>query len=474
MSVKAKMAETRLRYFGLGAFFAVVLAHSLRAESLEQRVVLLANSRQTESVALARYYAEQRQVPAANIIALPLPEEESIPWRQFLDQVWQPLQDELYRRGWIEGTASSLTDRLGRRRYAPTSHKISYLVLCRGVPLRIMEDPLLPTLREAPQIEAPLDRNEGAVDSELALLALGNHEVRGLVANPLFAQRGVLSLDAAQVIKVTRLDGPSWESARRLVANALAAERSGLIGRYYLDLQGPHAEGDKWLKAVGTQLDELGFPGDIEATPGTMAPTARFESPVFYFGWYADHLNGPMALEGFAFPAGAVAVHVHSFSAVSLREPGVGWCGPLVARGATATVGNVFEPFLGLTHRPTLLLRALSQGSNFGDAASYALPALSWQAVAIGDPLYRPFKVGLDEQLERIGQLTPALAALVRLRETNQLASSGQRPEAISAGREALRLAELSGAQSLEQEIKARLARLVAEPVEDHPTLGIR
>jgi len=42
-------------------------------------------------------------------------------------------------------------------------------------------------------------------------------------------------------------------------------------------------------------------------------------------------------------------------------------------------------------HRPHLLLRALARGHNFGDAVYYALPALSWQGVAIGDPLYRPF-----------------------------------------------------------------------------------
>ena len=74
-------------------------------------------------------------------------------------------------------------------------------------------------------------------------------------------------------------------------------------------------------------------------------------------------------------------------------------CGLLVACGVAATVGNVFEPYLQLTHRPDLLLRALVRGHNFGDAAYYALPVLSWQAIALGDPLYRPFRVTLDDQL---------------------------------------------------------------------------
>ena len=49
---------------------------TLQAVSLEERVVILANSRQPESVRLAEFYAAKRAIPAANIVALPLPETE--------------------------------------------------------------------------------------------------------------------------------------------------------------------------------------------------------------------------------------------------------------------------------------------------------------------------------------------------------------------------------------------------------------
>lgn len=105
-----------------------------KAHDLAARVVILANARSLDSIRLAEFYAEKRGVPAANIVTLPLPEAESITWREFIDQVYQPVQDELYRRGWIEGMATSLLDRLGRKRYAlygpgcPTS---SSAVACR-------------------------------------------------------------------------------------------------------------------------------------------------------------------------------------------------------------------------------------------------------------------------------------------------------------------------------------------------------
>ncbi|HEY0863222.1 MAG TPA: TIGR03790 family protein [Lacunisphaera sp.] len=399
-------------------------------DDLAARVVILANSRQPESVRLAEFYAEKRAVPPANIIALPLPEAETITWREFIDQVWQPLQDELLRRGWIEGTSSNLLDRLGRRRYAPTGNRISYLVVCRGVPLRIFNDPTLLEEKPVRKVAPELNKNEAAVDAELSLLAQGGHEIAAMVPNPLFANDRPPTLDTAMVVKVSRLDGPTWENARHLVTSALEAERTGLLGRYYVDLKGPHAEGDQWLEAAQKQLKELGFDGDADTGGGTFGAAARFDAPVLYFGWYAGNLNGPFAREGFAFPPGAVALHIHSFSAPTLRSADSGWCGPLVARGVAATVGNVFEPYLGLTHRPHFMLRALSEGKNFGDAVYYSLPALSWQAVAVGDPLYRPFKVSLEQQLQARDRLPPALAAYADLRRANLLVRQGKAGEA--------------------------------------------
>lgn len=400
------------------------------------RLVIVANSQQPESVELARFYAGKRGVPTDNIVALPLPMAETITWREFIDQVYQPLQDELYRRGWLEGTESTLVDRYGRRRYAFSGHRISYLVTCRGVPLRVQNEPAFVISNRA--MHAGFNKSESAVDAEFALLAFGEYEITGPLPNPLFARDLVMPLDAAQIVKVSRLDGPDWESARRLVTSALAAEERGLIGRYYVDLKGPHAQGDQWLEQAATQLRQLDFDGVVETTPGTLSEAARFDVPVLYFGWYAENVNGPFRTPGFTFPTGAIAQHIHSFSAQTLHSEGTGWCGPLVARGVAATVGNVFEPDLKFVHRPPLLLRALARGWNWGDAVFHALPALSWQQVALGDPLYRPFKVSLAEQLRRAGDLDPEVAAYLWLREANRLVRENRRLEAVAVLRRAL------------------------------------
>jgi len=197
---------------------------------------------------------------------------------------------------------------------------------------------------------------------------------------------------------------------------------------------GPHAQGERWLEETAKQLVALDFDTDVDRAGGSMPAWTRFDAPALYFGWYAGDLNGPFAQPGFAFPAGAVALHIHSYSADTLRSTTRGWVGPLVARGVTATVGNVTEPYLELTHEPQLLLQALARGDTWGDATAYAVPAYSWQAMAVGDPLYRPFKVSFADQWARRDKLPPEQRAYVVLRRMRELDRAGDRNAAIWAG----------------------------------------
>lgn len=426
----------------------MLIGAALRADDAAARLILVANSDDPDSVRLARYYAERRGVPAANILSFRMPQAETITWPEFVASIWQPLQDELIRAKWIDAATMDLFDDTGRRKRAPRGHRISYLVLCRGVPLRIDHSPALyhesPTLAAHPEFRT----NQASVDSELALLAQGAPPINGFVTNPLFARDRPGPFEEELVVKITRLDGPTYDDARALVDSALVAEKNGLIGRAYVDVGGITPEGDRWLESTAAQLAQLGFPLDVDRAPTTLAPTVRCDAPALYFGWYAADLNGPFALPGFRFPPGAIALHIHSFSARTLRSATEGWCGPLVARGVAATVGNVFEPYLQFTHEPQLLLRALADGMNFGDAAAYAVPVLSWQGVAIGDPLYRPFAVRPDQQLSAVARLSASRAGYVVLRQVALLEGNGKTDEALAllrrtvAQRPSLALAE--------------------------------
>ena len=406
---------------------------------LASRVVLLANANDSDSLRVARHYAEARGVPAANLIALPMPAAEIITWSEFISAIWTPLEDELVRAKWIEAIAMTTTDAVGRKKYDVHSHRIAALVVCRGVPLGIAHDPAL--YAEVPPFtqRGEFRTNSGSVDSELSLLARPNYPISAFVPNALFQNDRATRFDRDRIVEVARLDGPTVEDALALVDRALAAERTGLLGRAYLDFGGNHPDGDRWLESVAKQLDELGFDTDQERTPATFSAAVRMDAPVLYFGWYAGDLNGPFALPGFEFPPGAIALHIHSYSARTMHSTTAGWVAPFVARGATATFGNVFEPYLQLTHHPDLLLRALARGATLGDAAYYALPALSWQTVLIGDPLYRPFAVPFDEQWKDLKKLPPRLAGYAALRRAHQLDGLSRRDEATAFLRQAQR-----------------------------------
>ena len=426
------------KIFG-SVFLAVVLAGpGLGAESLAARVILLANADDPDSIRIAEHYAERRGVPRANIVALPMPQTELITWPEFVATVWQPLQDELVRRQWIDAIPMALLDEVGRKKYVINGHRISYLVTCRGVPLGIVNSPGLTAPPLPPFNRGEFRTNAGAVDSELSLLAQTNYPVNGFVLNPLFGNDRPATLAGSQVVKVTRLDGPTAADALALVDHAMVAERTGLLGRAYVDLANKNPDGDGWLESAAEQLTALGFDLDVDRSPATIPVTARFDAPVLYFGWYAGDLTGPFTLPGFQFPPGAIAIHIHSASAATLRSDRKTWCGPLVARGVTATVGNVFEPYLGFLHRPDMLLRALARGDTWGDAAYYAEPVLSWQAIAIGDPLYRPFARSFEEQWKDRAGLPSRLAGYAALREMHLLEAKQQAATALSTARTAM------------------------------------
>ncbi len=419
--------------------FVLPAVSGLRAaeDDPAQRVIILANSAADDSVALARYYAQRRGVPAENIIAFPLSKEEIISRTEYQTTLGQPLQDELVKRHWIDGLATDESDALGRKRYVMLGHRISYLVICRGVPLRIEHDPAQPVDLHPPLLNQALRTNGAAVDSELALLAQSGFPLTGFVSNPLFHNASPMRLTEGQVVKVSRLDGPTGADARRLVDQAMAAESTGLIGRAYIDLGGPHPQGDGWLAEAGKKLEALGFETDTDHKPETMTAEARFDAPAVYFGWYIGDLNGPFKREGFRFPPGAIALHIYSYSAWTLHSATAGWVGPLIARGVTATFGNVNEPYLQFTLQPQLLVEALSRGWSLGDAAAYAQPVYSWMTVVVGDPLYRPFRVPIEDQWRNRAALPAESRAYVLVRQMRLLTAAGQGAEAIRLGREA-------------------------------------
>ncbi|HVU39359.1 MAG TPA: TIGR03790 family protein [Opitutales bacterium] len=439
------------------------------------RVVVVANAREPDSERIARYYMAKRQIPEKNLVVVDMPTTFDVTWSDFVEKIFNPLRERLTRDGWLSAYATSQKDREGRLRYIFYGNKIDFLVVCYGVPVRILNDPS--RLVETPLTleHKELNNNQAAVDSELSLLAAPDVPTAGFVANPLFHTANPSRFARGQVVKVARLDGPGPVAVRALIDSALEGETTGLQGRAYVDLGGPHQEGEDWLKSAATTLRKLGFDLSEDHNRELFGWRERFDAPAIYLGWYLDHLTGPIADPNFHFPPGAIAVHIHSFSASVLRDPQHQWVGPLVTRGAAATLGNVFEPYLTFTHHLDLFMEALADGKTTGEAAYYSLPVLSWQGIFIGDPLYRPFAVGLPTQLELAKRgLTPEGVYAV-IRQMNLLQEQGRIADAFALGQEqfahqpdlalALELAQLGRTLGRDDsDALARLAKAAAVP----------
>jgi len=156
------------------------------------------------------------------------------------------------------------------------------------------------------------------------------------------------------------------------------------------------AEGDQWLATAAVALRQYGLPLIWDNSPSLFPADFPMDHAAFYLGWYSASVEGPMARDDFRFVQGAIAVHIHSFSAATLRDPKADWCAPLLAHGAAATIGNVYEPYLDLTPHLDIFADRLRNGFNFAESAYASVRALSWMTTFVGDPLYRPF-MELDE-----------------------------------------------------------------------------
>jgi uncharacterized protein (TIGR03790 family) len=351
---------------------------------------------------VAEHYAASRQVPAKQMFGFALTTNEVITRADFTDFLQKPLATQLAEAGlWKFGEAEIASNGIvpAHTENRVVSTKIRYAVLCYGVPLKIAPS-LTPDPIAEKIVKPEFRRDEASVDSELSWLPLIKMKVTlpGPIPNLFYGCTNRTQLTPLNgLLLVTRLDGPTPEIASGLVDKALAAETNGLWGRAYIDARNLQTNdgyylGDLWMRESAEICRRLGFDVELDTNAETFAESYPMSDIAIYAGWYDGEVSGPFKQPKVEFMPGAFAYHLHSFSAETLRSADNRWCGPLLARGATCTMGCVYEPYLQFTPNVAYFLEALASGYTFGEAGWGAQPALSWQTTIIGDPLYQPFK----------------------------------------------------------------------------------
>ena len=386
------------------ALLLVLLVAGARADdgpvrqTREARATLVVfNSRDPQSRELAEYYAGHRRIPAEQVVGLDCPLEEEISRQQYEDTIETPLRSLFERKGWWKVRTGFESER------GVSGNTIRFIAVMRGVPLKI-KTTIQPPSPEAtppprPNANDPIRRHdEAAVDSELAVLGAFENEHFGILQNPYFRRFSPIldSSVTAGLFLVCRLDAPTADIVRRMIDDSLLAERIGLYGWAYIDRRSiperGYREGDDWLQNAAAECWNQGIPVILDNMPATFPAGFAVTDAALYYGWYDWQAGGAFANPQFR--PGAVAVHIHSFSARTLRDPNAHWAAPLLARGAAATLGNVYEPYLDLTPHLDIFNERLLQGFTFAESAYMSLKVLSWMGTIIGDPLYRPFAGG--------------------------------------------------------------------------------
>lgn len=210
------------------------------------------------------------------------------------------------------------------------------------------------------------------------------------------------SAGASNIYSVWRLDGANSNIAKGLVDKALFAEADRLKGIACFDRQdgdldkvadASSGSGDWDIHQAAEFSNRAGFrvvEDDQPAEFGTAPAPARCDDAALYAGWYSlDHYN-----DVFSWAPGAIGIHLDSASATNPRR-GSNWAANALLKGITVTSGAVAEPYLqGLPH-PDQMVLYLFQGANVGDALLRSTRWLKWMIINIGDPLYKPFPHGL-------------------------------------------------------------------------------
>jgi uncharacterized protein (TIGR03790 family) len=385
-------------------------------------VLLVVNSNSRASQEIAEYYAQKRKIPTSNIVRLPMPVEEEVSLDVHQNRIERPILE------WL--------------RTAQAEDRILYIVLTKGVPLRIAGTP-------------GMNGTVSSVDSELALLYRKATGVPILLdggqPNPYFA--GDQPLSALQpfshrtqdIYLVTRLDGFTVTDVKALIDRGVAATRQA--GAVLLRTRGDREglQGDAWLQAASRRLADM---PEWQKVPLLWSATRGApDSPLL--GYYSWGSNDPTLAESpepdVTFAPGAIGGLFVSGDARTFEAPPDGWrpgqafrgsnqslVGVLIRKGITGVAGHVAEPFLTGTARPDILFPAYLLGFNLAEAFYLAIPTVGWQNVIVGDPLCAPFRqTGIPaEDLDPGSDPVTELPRFLSDRRVSLLTKSGVQAEA--------------------------------------------
>jgi uncharacterized protein (TIGR03790 family) len=411
---------TLLGLFLLGAMKTTGLA-IVTPDPETERVLVVANRNSPTSLRVAQYYMQRRGIPHQHLVTLDLPDStiipafESISYPTYQKQVEQPVRDFLTRH--------QLTDR------------IRYMVLTRGIPLRIKDIPYR-LASGAPRTQnQSIDSTLAALDYKSTPIEIKDQDYKKMTGEEIFAvlmpnlywrQTVPFEHSLTGGYLVTRLDGYSEADARALVDRALTP-RPHLSGTVLLDpsindeITGEPQMVDIFDPAVCTpsvipnctplpramreapgadlnndlRLTAEMFKTTFAQLPVQVATPQSFATGTDLMAYASWGSNDPVfqldPYRSLTFLPGAIAETFVSTGGRSFfpTSTGQSMVGDLIRgrQGVTGIRAYIDEPELQGIGSPTLLFSRYFGGANFATACYQSMRFVRWRDVILGDPL---------------------------------------------------------------------------------------
>ncbi len=373
---------------------------SVESDSILDRVLVVENASSPTSIQVARYYMEKRGVKKVFRVRCADSsrdaESETLEYVAYQAAIEKPL-----------------------REYLAKDTKIDYIVLTKGIPLRLANAPV-GFEPGRPSLDSCLAALDYFQRSDSIRTVIVENSTKGTAyLNRFWNSTEHFSHAKHGGYLVTRLDGYTAASAMALVDNALAGERVKPTGTILLDSMAladpvdrskvplsPFREGWKdmgtimeiawgeWnidLFAANNDLSKKGLPVELDRTNKFIG---NKQGLMGYASWGSNDAN--YVAENYLslrFAPGAIAETAVSTSARTFlpTSGGQSLIADLIESRVTGVKGYCDEPFLLAVASPSVLFDRYTSGWNLAESFYAASRFIGWEDIVIGDPLAAPY-----------------------------------------------------------------------------------
>ncbi len=358
---------------------------------------------------IAEYYAEIRNIPSVNLMpGIYIPnsityQEGTVTLHQGGEDIWGD-----GNLGWryIKDTIATPIERYLKNTYVsgqPLSEKIRYIVLCKGIPIKV---------RSLPYAWSTGARRQASISALLCLINQPDPNKNFLQlygtsyaaqTNPLFESDTYITMNYRfksdhfynddgwyMQYLVSWLNGTTYSDVITDIDRLASPDLSG-AETWVLDDDPDLAYTN--FSIANQKLFNLGFVTNYDNTTNWIvtdnSPVIGYVSNGVHAGMPPDYILNTLDFE---YAKGATFTSYESFNAWSFgvltsSEIGHGQIADFIHMEGSGGNGNVYEPFASGVATEYNSFPAYAMGYNIVDAQFQGIKYLAWQNLVVGDPL---------------------------------------------------------------------------------------